>query len=187
MRRRRESAVAIVFETHSTTTDNERWIASGWLDGRLSPAGTRQAVELGERRSAEEIAAVFTSDLGRAVETSQLAFGGRGVPIFHDWRLRECNYGMLNGAPVARLEATRGQHAYDPYPGGESYGDVVARVRSFLHDLPPRFENKQVVVVGHSATKWALDHLLEGAPLPELVEASFRWQPGWRYTFQIDA
>ena len=181
MRRRRESAVAIVFETHSTTTDNERWIASGWLDGRLSPAGTRQAVELGERRSAEEITAVFTSDLGRAVETSQLAFGGRGVPIFHDWRLRECNYGELNGTPVARLEVERAQHVYEPYPGGESYYQVVWRVQSFLSDLSPRFENEQVVVIGHSATQWALEHLLEGAPLAELVEGSFRWQPGWVY------
>ena len=73
MRRRRQSSIAIVFETHSTTTDNERWIATGWLDGRLSLAGKRQAKELAERRAAEEIAAVFTSDLGRAVETAQLA------------------------------------------------------------------------------------------------------------------
>lgn len=186
MRRRAQSSVAIVFETHSTSTDNESWIASGWLDGQLSPLGKRQAKELGERHGADEVVAAFTSDLARAVETARIAFAGRGLPIFHDWRLRECNYGMLNGARVARLEATRGQHAYEPYPGGESYSDVVARVRSFLHDLPPRFENERVVVIGHSATKWALDHLLEGTPLPELVEASFRWQPGWEYTFQVD-
>ena len=49
-RRRRARSVEIVFETHSTTTDNERWVASGWLDGQLSPLGHRQAKELGERR-----------------------------------------------------------------------------------------------------------------------------------------
>jgi len=37
------------------------------------------------------------------------------------------------------------------------------------------------------ATKRALDHLLEGTPLEELVEGSFRWQPGWLYTLAIDA
>ena len=181
MRRRRQSSIAIVFETHSTTTDNERWIASGWLDGRLSQAGRRQAKELGERRSQDEIAAVFTSDLGRAIETTDIAFGGRGVPIFHDWRLRECNYGELNGTPVARLETERSHHVYEPYPGGESYSQVVVRVQSFLHDLPSRFEDERVAVIGHSATQWALDHLLEGVPLPELVEGSFRWQDGWLY------
>ena len=135
-RRRRASKVEIVFETHSTTTDNERWVASGWLDGQLSPLGRRQAKELGDRRADEEIVAVFCSDLGRAVETAQIAFGGRGLPIFHDWRLRECNYGMLNGTAIARLEVERTKHVLDPYSGGESYVDVVARVRSFVQDLP---------------------------------------------------
>src|SRR6187397_2776419 len=64
-RRRRASHIEILFETHSTTTDNERWVASGWLDGQLSPLGRRQASELGERRAEEEIVAVFTSDLAR--------------------------------------------------------------------------------------------------------------------------
>jgi len=186
-RRRRASKIEIVFETHSTTTDNERWVASGWLDGQLSPLGRRQARELGERREEDEIVAVYCSDLGRAVETAQIAFGGRGLPIFHDWRLRECNYGMLNGTAVARLEVERTKHVLDPYAGGESYLDVVARARSFLQDLPARYPDKRIVVIGHSATKWAFDHLLEGAPLEELVEESFRWQPGWLYTVAIDA
>ncbi|HEX2428853.1 MAG TPA: histidine phosphatase family protein [Gaiellaceae bacterium] len=186
-RRRRASQIEIVFETHSTTTDNERWIASGWLDGQLSPLGRRQAAELGDRRADDELVAVFCSDLARATETARIAFGGLGVRTFHDWRLRECNYGMLNGTPVARLEAERTRHVVDPYPGGESYVDVVARVRSFLHDLPPRFADERIAVIGHSATKWALDHLLEGTPLEELVEGSFRWQPGWLYTLAVDS
>jgi len=184
MRRRRGSSIEIVFETHSTTVDNERWIASGWLDGRLSRVGKRQAKELGERRCRDEIAAVFTSDLGRAVETTDLAFGGRDIPIYHDWRLRECNYGGLNGMPVAALEAERSRHVYEPFPGGESYSQVVVRVQSFLHDLSPRFDNERVVVIGHAATRWALDHLLEGVPLPELVDAPFRWQEGWFYNLR---
>ena len=186
MRRRRQAGVSIVFETHSTTTDNERWVASGWLDGQLSPLGRRQAKELGERRADDEVAAVFSSDLGRAVETTRIAFGARGLPIFLDWRLRECNYGMLNGTAVARLEGERMRHVLDPYSGGESYSQVVERVRSFLRDLPLRYTDKYVVVIGHSATKWAFDHLLEGVPLKELVEGSFRWQPGWRYMLAVD-
>ena len=186
-RRRRASKIEIVFETHSTTTDNERWVASGWLDGQLSPLGRRQAKELGERRADDELAAVFCSDLGRAVETAQIAFGARGLDIFKDWRLRECNYGMLNGTAIARLEIERTKHVVGPYSGGESYVDVVARARSFLRDLAPRYADKRIAVIGHSATKWAFDHILEGAPLEEVVEGSFRWQPGWLYTLAIDA
>ncbi|MBA2359285.1 MAG: histidine phosphatase family protein, partial [Actinobacteria bacterium] len=63
-------SVEIVFETHSISTDNERGIATGWLPGLLSERGRTLAAELGERRRDDGIAAVFTSDLRRAVETA---------------------------------------------------------------------------------------------------------------------
>jgi broad specificity phosphatase PhoE len=96
---------AIVFETHATSTDNEAGIATGWLEGELSEAGRGQAIELGERRRAGGFAAVFTSDIARAVQTVEIAFSGAGVPIRHDRRLRECNYGLLNG-PLAGHSTT---------------------------------------------------------------------------------
>jgi broad specificity phosphatase PhoE len=187
VRRRRETSVTIVFETHSTTTDDERWIASGWLDGRLSPAGRRQAAELGERHARQDLTAVFASDLGSAVETARIAFGRRGFPLFLDWRLRGCDYGELTGTPVAALEVERAMHVYDPYPDGESYSQVAERVRSFLHDVAPRHAEERIAVIGHAATKWALDHLLEGTPLPELVAGSFRWKAGWLYRLAVDS
>lgn len=180
-------SVEIVFETHSVSTDNERGIATGWLDGRLSETGRRFARELGERRRADGIDAVFTSDLGRAVETAEIAFGGSGIPIHRDRRLRECNYGELNGMPVSQLEAERSRRITEPFPGGESYRDVVDRVRSFLDDLPAAFDRSRVVVIGHSATRWALDHLLSGTALDDLVDAPFEWQEGWLYLLRAES
>ncbi len=179
--------IAIVFETHAITTDNERGFATGWLDGQLSDEGKRLARKLGERRRPGDVAAVFTSDLGRAVETADIAFRGSGIPVFHDWRLRECDYGELTGMPAARLEAERARRIDDPFPGGESYRQAVERVRSFLADLPPRWNCTQVVVIGHSATRWALEHLLVGTPLLELVDAPFAWQEGWSYVLDPEA
>lgn len=169
----------IVFETHSWSEDNERGLATGWRHGRLSQRGRDLAVELGERRRDDRIAAVFTSDLYRAVETAETAFAGTGVPILHDWRLRECDYGALNGAPAGELEVEK--HVDVPYPGGESYRDVAARVASFLDDLRARWDGKRVLVVSHAAPRWALQHLLGGTPLEELVGAQFAWQPGWTF------
>ncbi|MDI5938350.1 histidine phosphatase family protein, partial [Micromonospora sp. DH15] len=83
----------IVFETHSWSEDNDRGVATGWLPGRLSARGRALAAELGDRRRHDGIAAVFTSDLRRAVETAEVAFGGTGIPVLYDWRLRECDYG----------------------------------------------------------------------------------------------
>jgi broad specificity phosphatase PhoE len=175
-------AVAVVFETHSLTTDNEAGLATGWLDGQLSERGKVLAAELGRRRRHDGLAAVFSSDLGRAVQTVQVAFGGSGIPVHLDARLRECDYGAWNGMPVSRLERERVRRVSQPFPGGESYLQVVGRVTGFLEELARDREGARVLVVGHTATRWALDHLLAGAALAELVVAPFGWQEGWPYT-----
>ncbi len=173
--------IELVFETHSLSTDNERGVATGWLDGKLSRRGRELARELGARRHGDGLAAVFTSDLGRAVETAEIAFVGTGLPIYRDARLRECNYGDLNGLPGDLVAAEQSAHLEVPFTGGESYAEAVERVRSFLYDLAPAWDGSRVLVIGHAATRWALDHLLLGVPIAEIVGAPFDWQEGWEY------
>lgn len=132
-------SVELVYETHSITEDNEAGVATGWLPGRLSAQGRALAAELGQRRPARGFAAVWSSDLARAVETAQLAYYGTGVPLVTDARLRECDYGTLNGG-------------------------------------------QRVLLIAHSANRWALQHLLDGTPLGQVVTAPFAWQPGWEWT-----
>jgi hypothetical protein len=36
-------------------------------------------------------------------------------------------------------------------------------------------------VIGHTATRWGLDHLVDGRPLEELVGEPFAWREGWEY------
>lgn len=172
-------AVELIYETHSTTTDNEAGIATGWLPGELSPTGREQARQLGLRR--REVAAVFSSDLRRAVETVEIAFDGASIPTFEDVRLRECDYGVLNGAPVQRVAAQRRDRIREPFPGGESYLQVVARTRTFLADLARDWDGRRVVMVAHTANLWALETIVHERDLVELVSAPFAWQPGWHY------
>jgi 2,3-bisphosphoglycerate-dependent phosphoglycerate mutase len=179
-------SVAVVFETHSTSVDNERGIATGWNDGALSETGRAQARQLGDRRREDGIAIVFTSDLGRAVETAEIAFAGSSLPVVQDRRLRECNYGTLNGMPRAQLDAERRLRVDEPYPDGESWRQAVERVAGFLHELPRAHEGQRVLVIGHVATRWALDHCAGGVPLDTLVDAPFEWQEGWEYTLHTD-
>jgi len=174
-------AVDVVFETRSTSTDNESGHATGWLPGTLSTLGRDQARELGARRRDDGIAAVFASDLHRAVETAEVAFGG-ALPLFLDWRLRECDYGELNGAPreavhdrLARLDA--------PYPGGESWRAAVERVGWFLRDAALRYDGRRILVIGHVATRFGLDHHVQGVPLERLAAEEFAWRPGWEYRY----
>jgi broad specificity phosphatase PhoE len=173
--------IELVFETHSTTIDNETGIATGWLEGRLSEVGRAQAKALGERRCDDGLSAAFTSDLGRAIETAKVAFAGSDIPVHQDRRLRECNYGELNGSPVAEIDALKPSRIDEPFPGGESYREVVERTRSFLNDLVPERDGSRVLLIAHSANRWALQHLLLGAPLEDIVAAPFEWQEGWEY------
>jgi len=178
-------SIGIVFETHALTEDNEQGIATGWLPGRLSARGRANAAQMGRRRRDDGIAAVFTSDLRRAAETAEIAFGDTGIPILHDWRLRECDFGVRNGTPSAELRRNRPDHLDRPYPGGESWRQAVHRVAGLLTDLPTRWAGRRVMLIGHFATQRALEHVVNGISLEELTAADFEWrEEGWQY--QLD-
>jgi len=177
--------VHVIYETHAISTDNETGIATGWLPGRLSDTGRRLARDLGARRRDSAIAAVFTSDLTRAVETAQIAFEGSSILIFQDSRLRECNYGDLKGAPVAEVAAVRRRYIAEPFPNGQSYRDVVNQTRDFLDDLARDWTDRTLLIIAHSANRWALEYLLNGIPLEDLVDAPFNWQEGWHYELPV--
>ena len=75
----------------------------------------------------------------------------------------------------------RARHVDTPFPAGESYRQVVARTAEILADLRRDWDGRRVCVIAHSANRWALDHLLHGMPLEELVDAPFAWREGWEY------
>lgn len=44
-----------------------------------------------------------------------------------------------------------------------------------------------MLIIGHVATRWALDQRLGGVPLEDLVTSGFAWQEGWEYTLTTAA
>jgi broad specificity phosphatase PhoE len=174
-------SVRIIFETHSTTLDNEAGLASGWHDVDLSDLGVRQSADLGKRRNGEKFDAIFCSDLIRGKRTAEIAFAATGAPIMPDARLRECDYGDMTRAPSSEVELQKPQRIAVPFPNGESYEGATKRVGEFLSDLRKNFEGKKVLIIGHRATQYGLENLINGRPLQELVAAKFAWQPGWEY------
>lgn len=172
--------VTIIFESHSTTEDNEAKLAAGWYDVALSQLGKPQARQLGERYAGPTFDAIFCSDLQRSYKTAQLAFGDK-FPIIQDKRLRECNYGDMNRQPKADIEARREQAITVPFPNGESYEDTSRRMKEFLQDLLKNYDGKTVMIVGHRATQYGLDQWVRGMSLKDAVLAPWQWQPGWKY------
>ena len=89
--------IKIIYFVHGTTTDNASKLCSGWKEAMLNDLGCEQALNLGnvskERGDVFDI--MFTSDLKRAIDSSNIAFSD--VEKIRDNRLRECNYGDLDG------------------------------------------------------------------------------------------
>jgi 2,3-bisphosphoglycerate-dependent phosphoglycerate mutase len=171
-------AVEVVYETHSITVDNETGHATGWLDGELSERGRQAAAKLGERRRNDGLAAVYTSDLGRAVETAEIAFGGTAIPVIREPRLRECNYGALNGRPRDEVHA---KGIDERYPDGETWREAVARVTGFLRELASDRDSERVLVIAHMSTWYAVESLVKNLPLEAVFGTRMEWREGWEY------
>lgn len=178
-------SIKITYFVHGTTTDNEKEISSGWKDVELSEVGIEQSVALKDKTIDMHFDVVFCSDLQRAVKSAELAWGGM-YPIIPDARLRECNYGKLNGAPSAIVEPMQEEECITkPFPDGESYEDVRARMADFLELLKKNYDGKSVAIVGHKAPQLSLDVLIKGKTWKQALTEDWRktkaWKPGWEY------
>lgn len=177
--------VAITYFVHGTTTDNEQKLATGWLPGELSQVGREQAKKLGEQVADQIFDVVFCSDLQRAIDSARLGFGGK-YKIIPDDRLRECNYGDLDGGPKAAKDKMMNDCINEPFPGGESYRDVEARLESFCEFLKQNYDGKHVAIVAHEGPQLALDVLLKNKSWEQAIAENWRntgaWQPGWEYS-----
>ncbi|HEX8763363.1 MAG TPA: histidine phosphatase family protein [Candidatus Saccharimonadales bacterium] len=177
-------SVEITYFVHGTTTDNEQNLATGWRPGELSDTGREQAAQLGRRVADHRFDIVFCSDLTRAVQSAQLGFGDK-YQIIEDDRLRECNYGDYNGMSAEAFKDNMELYIDQPFPNGESYLDVEARMASFVDFLRANYDRKHVAIVAHQAPQLALDVLLGGKTWPQAIAEDWRktksWQPGWHY------
>ena len=83
------------------------WNAAGRLQGQtdtpLNDFGRRQAQQLAEGLEAEELEAIYSSDLARARETAEIVGERLGLAVVLDPDLREKDWGNWEGlSPVER-------------------------------------------------------------------------------------
>ena len=177
--------IKITYFVHGTTTDNEQHISSGWKDAELSKLGVKQSVDLKEQTKDKQFDVIFCSDLQRAHNSAKLAWNGI-YPIIPDVRLRECNYGKLNGASSDIVEPMQEEECItSKFPEGESYEDVKTRITDFLEFLKKNYEGKNVAIVAHKAPQLSLDVLICGKTWKHALAEDWRktksWKPGWEY------
>ena len=142
---------------HGETAWNQEARIQGQLDIPLNAHGLWQASQAAQALREEAIAAIYTSDLQRAVQTAQPLAQQHQQPLQLHPGLRERHFGECQGYTWAEL-AERSPDITDAWrrrvpefapPGGESLLDLRARVVNTFHELAERHVGEQIVVVAH--------------------------------------
>ena len=175
----------VIIIRHGQTHWNLKLIRQGHLDSPLTEKGIAQAKALGERLMRESFTTLYSSDLGRAVQTAQMIAQVTGHKIVTDARLRERHLGIfqgLNGDELRekypeeyRLHRTVG--ATYVIPGGESVQQQVARNVDYLVEIAEKHSGETIVVVTHGGVlsgffRHALSIPLEAPRRFEFMNAS---------------
>ena len=159
-------------------------IADRDMDVPLSMLGERQAQALGrwigELPPDERPTVVYTSPYVRARETASRALESAGlridehVSLVVDERLREREFGILDRLTrrgiterypdQAEFRAHLGKFYHRP-PGGESWADVILRLRSFVDTISRECRGERILIVSHQVVvlmfRYILEHLSE--------------------------
>ena len=161
-------------------------IATREIDVPLSEMGQQQAVALGRwigRLPAEQKpTAVLSSPYLRAYATAQLIVDAAPIEpasIIVDERLREKEFGLHNRLTKLGIKEKYPEHAtqrallgkfyYRP-PGGESWCDVILRLRSFLDTLSREYAGERLLIISHQVVVNCLRYLFEHLTEAEILE-----------------
>lgn len=152
-------------------------IATRDMDTPLSALGEQQADALGRwfatQQAHDQPDVVLCSPYLRAAETARRILQASAMPatLRLDERLREKEFGVLDRytrygiqdkfPELYEQRAHVGKFYFRP-PGGESWCDVILRLRSFMEMTAREYDGKRVLVVGHQVIVSCLRYLLEG-------------------------
>ena len=162
-------------------------IATRDVDVPLSDLGVRQAEALGTwfgNMPRDELPdVVLSSTYLRARETARIVIEtgmqGHEVSPVSDERLREKEFGILDRLTplgirakypeLAEQRAHVGKFYFRP-PGGESWCDVILRLRSVIEMMTREYRRERVLIVAHQVTVNCMRYLLERLDEAQILE-----------------
>jgi len=174
-------ATRIVAVRHGETAWNVDARIQGQLDIQLNDRGRWQARRVGQALAAEELAAIYSSDLGRAHETARCIAEAAGLDVVAHQGLRERCFGMFEGKTFDEIQQAWPAHAQDwrkripewePPQGGESLLQLRERVTRTVSDLAARHRGEQIAVVAHGGVLDTLYRVATG----QAVNSTRTWQ-----------
>ena len=151
----------IYFIRHGETISNKKHIRQGvQIDDYLDTQGVLQMEKLAKFIKFLDLDVLFTSYLKRAEETAALMNQKmeQTVPVLHDFRLRERDFGSLSGKSLDEWDKLLPNHkeleamqAYDYRPfGGESVDQVRQRSVSAILDIVENYDHKNIGIITHN-------------------------------------
>ncbi|HYC83237.1 MAG TPA: class I tRNA ligase family protein, partial [Candidatus Paceibacterota bacterium] len=142
----------------------------------LTEAGKEKARLTAEGLKGQGIDLIIASDFVRTRETAEIAARALGLPvesIVYDERLREVNFGKLNGKSFEEfhtyLDALPDKFS-TPFAGGESYMDVRQRIGSFIYDIHDRYADRNPLLITHESLVWLLHSVSRGMSVEESLQ-----------------
>jgi len=162
-------------------------LSSRDVDVPLSQLGREQASALGHwfrpLGSTSQPDIVLSSPYVRAIETAQLfrAAGGCDAEerICIDERLREKEFGILDGLTTSGVAELQPEQAafrqllgkfYHRPPGGESWVDVIFRLRALMDTISLHYGGRRVIIFGHQVVVLCLRYIIENLSESEILE-----------------
>ncbi len=170
----------LLLARHGETEWNAIRRVQGWTDIPLSVRGLAQADALANRLARTPLAAVYASDLSRAVQTAAPAAARHSLDVQTLSGLREKGFGDWEGLTQSELEIDYPElwHRYHVerdmearIPGGERWPEVQARMVAALRQILAAHPgpDETVLVVGHGGSARILILEALGATLPTLL------------------
>jgi len=167
-------ATTVYLVRHGETDDNVSGVPQGLRDVPLNARGREQAQAVARWFEGRPLAAVIASPLSRSLDVAHAIAAVGAVTAETDERLVEFDQGDLDGMPIVEVrerypEFIARWRDEDPtdlrMPGGETYGEVQARMVAAIEAAAAAYQDSAVALVSHNlAIKAALCHAL-GAPL----------------------
>lgn len=166
------SPTRLLLVRHGESIWNREHRIQGQLDPPLSDDGRRQAARLGRRLAGRRFAGFYSSDLKRALETSQAigqAAGAQPTPMLE---LREIFLGEWEGLRTDEIAERypeawarwRREPSWDLVPGGEGAAPFESRVGSAFDQIFERHRDGDVLVVTHGGVIQVALHQAVGRP-----------------------
>jgi len=158
---------------HGEATHNLLGVANGdaGVDYPLTEKGRQEAYTAARSLAHKKIVRIYASPLPRGRQTAECVADGLGLAkesIVYDDRLREFNFGELDGKPIQQFVEHRNTHDYgEPVPGGESYQDVKNRFGTFLYELERTHADENILIVTHGVAFEAFEAIRTGANASE--------------------